>query len=226
MMRMRMFGAVGKVARGISMAVTKAKGRHDPVQSAMAGHTLGTDAVPTSPITLEEFDRLKRTVTFTDEDVAALRLSHEVLADQVEEVLDVWYGFVGSHPFLLSYWTDRRTHLPIPEYLVKTRARFGQWILDTAAAEYDQAWLDYQYEIGLRHHRSKKNQTDGVASVEHIPYRYLPAFIYPITATLKPFLGKKGHGPEDMEKVHQAWLKVVILHIALWSQPYVKEGDF
>jgi len=27
--------------------------------------------------------------------------------------------------------------------------RFGQWVLDTARAKYDRAWLDYQYEIGL-----------------------------------------------------------------------------
>jgi len=33
--------------------------------------------------------------------------------------------------------------------------------LMTAKAQYDQAWLDYQYEIGLGHHRSKKNQTDA-----------------------------------------------------------------
>lgn len=226
MVRMRLLGALGKAATGIARPIATAKERTDPARAAMAGHTLGTDAVPTSPITLEEFDRLKRTVTFDDEDVAALRLSRGVLADQVEEVLDVWYGFVGSRPFLLSSWADRRTHLPIPAYLVKTRARFGQWILDTAAADYDQAWLDYQHEIGLRHHRSKKNRTDGVASVEHVPYRYLPAFIYPIAATLKPFLAKKGHSPEEVERMHQAWLKAVTLQVALWSQPYVKEGDF
>jgi len=34
------------------------------------------------------------------------------------------------------------------------RQRFGQWILDTAAANYDQQWLDFQREIGLRHHRT------------------------------------------------------------------------
>lgn len=223
---MRMLGAVGKVATGISMAVAKAKERTDPGRAAMVGHTLGTDAVPSSPISLEEFERLKQAVTFADGDAAALRLSRGVLADQVEEVLDVWYGFVASHPFLVHYFSNEHTGLPDPEYLVKTRARFGQWILDTAAADYDQRWLDYQYEIGLRHHRSKKNRTDGVPSVEHIHYRYLPAFIYPITATLKPFLAKKAHSSEEVERMHQAWLKAVILQVALWSQPYIKEGDF
>ncbi|MDP9351179.1 MAG: protoglobin domain-containing protein [Chloroflexota bacterium] len=192
----------------------------------MSGYTRGTNAAPSSPVSLDEFDRLKRAVLFTDDDVGYLRISRGVLEDQVEDVLDAWYGFVGSHPFLLYYFTNRDTGLPEAEYLVKTRERFGRWILDTAAADYDQAWLDYQYEIGLRHHRSGKNRTDGSRAVEHINYRYLPPFIYPITATLKPFLARKGHGAEEVEKMHQAWLKSVILQVTLWSQPYVKEGDF
>src|SRR5579884_1448918 len=53
-----------------------------------------------------------------------------------------------------------------------------------------------------------------------------PPRIKPITYTLKPFLAKKGHAAEDVEKMHQAWIKSVILQITLWSQPYVKDGDF
>ncbi len=49
--------------------------------------------------------------------------------------------------------------------------------------------------------------------------RYLVAFIYPITATIKPFLAKKGHSPEDVEKMHQAWTKSVIMQVALWCHP-------
>jgi hypothetical protein len=49
-------------------------------------------------------------------------------------------------------------------------------VLDTARADYDQSWLDYQYEIGLRHHRSKKNQTDGAHTAPHIRGRDLLAF--------------------------------------------------
>lgn len=193
---------------------------------AIPGYTYGTAAVPRSPISLEEFALLKQTVLFTEEDVRYLRLSREVLQDQVEDILDVWYGFVAAHPHLVHYFTNKADGQPDSAYLAAVRKRFGQWILDTAAANYDQAWLDYQYEIGRRHHRTAKNKTDGVNSVEHINYRYLPAFIYPITATLKPFLAKKGHSAEDVERMHQAWLKAVILQVILWSQPYIKEGDF
>ncbi len=50
-------------------------------------------------------------------------------------------------------------------------------------------------EIGLRHHRTKRNQTDDVNAVPSIHHRYMTAFIYPITATIKPFLVKKGTAP-------------------------------
>jgi hypothetical protein len=163
---------------------------------------------------------------FGEEDERYLRMARGVLKEQVEDVLDVWYGFVGSRPHLLRYFGNRRTGLPEAEYLTKTRARFGRWILDTTAAEYGQAWLDYQNEIGLRHHRAKKNATDGASAAEHIDFRYLPAFVYPITATVKPFLAKKGHPAEEVEKMHQAWFKAVVLQVALWSRPYAREGDF
>ncbi len=197
-----------------------------PTPGPIAGYTYGTNAVHKSPITLQEFDLLKQTVLFTEEDVKYLRMSGEVLKDQVEQVLEVWYGFVAANKHLLHYFARKKDGQPDGDYLAAVRKRFGQWILDTAAANYDQKWLDYQYEIGLRHHRSAKNKTDRVESVENINYRYLLTLIYPITYTLKPFLARKGHGAEDVEKMHQAWVKSVILQITLWSQPYVKDGDF
>lgn len=189
------------------------------------GYTYG-GPMPAAPITMKDFGLLKEAVLFTEEDSRYLKKSHDVLKDQTEAVLDVWYGFVGSHPNLVHYFGRKVDGQPDAAYLAAVRKRFGQWILDTAAANYDQRWLDYQAEIGRRHHRSGKNKTDGAAAVEHINYRYLPAFIYPITTTLKPFLAKKGHSAEEVEKMHQAWVKSVILQVTLWSYPYVKDGDF
>jgi hypothetical protein len=189
------------------------------------GYTYGSAAVPASPVTLEEWDLLKKTVLFTEEDEKYLRLAGEVLADQVDEILDLWYGFVGSHPHLVYYFSGADGK-PIAEYLQAVRQRFGQWILDTCRRPYDQNWLNYQHEIGLRHHRTKKNQTDQVASVPHIPLRYLIAFIYPITATIKGFLAKKGHSAEEVDKMFHAWFKSVVLQVVLWSYPYAKAGDF
>lgn len=189
------------------------------------GYTYGTPAVPQAPIDDEDFELLKKTVLFTEEDERYLRMVGEVLADQVEDVLDLWYNFVGSHPHLVYYFSGPDGQ-PLADYLAAVRKRFGQWILDTCNRPYDRDWLNYQYEIGLRHHRTKKNQTDGVASAPHIPLRYLVAFIYPITATIRPFLEKKGHSAEDVDKMHQAWFKSLVMQVALWSIPYAKEGDW
>jgi hypothetical protein len=187
------------------------------------GYTYGS-AAP-SPVTMKEFEELKQAVLFTAEDEKYLKMAGEVLKDQIDAVLDLWYGFVGSHPHLVYYFSGPDGK-PDANYLAAVRKRFGQWILDTCNRPYDQAWLNYQHEIGLRHHRTKKNKTDNVRSVPIVPLRYLIAFIYPITATIKPFLAKKGHRPEEVDKMHQAWFKSVTLQVALWSYPYAKDGDF
>ena len=193
----------------------------------MSGSSGGAAAtLPPAPISLAEFELLKKTVLFGEEDVTYLRMSQEVVQDQTDQILDVWYGFVGANDHLLYFFTNPADGQPNNDYLQAVRKRFGRWILDTAAANYDQQWLDYQFEIGRRHHRSGKNKTDGVAAVEHINYRYLPALIIPITTTLKPFLMRKGHDPETVEKMHSAWVKSVTLQVILWSYPYCNPGDF
>ena len=118
---------------------------------------------------------MKKTVLFGDEDVKYLRMSYDVVKDEVDAILDVWYGFVASQSHLLTAFTSVADGKPIPGYLSAVRERFGRWILDTARAEYDEAWLDYQHEIGLRHHRSRKNVTDGVQAADRALPRSLPA---------------------------------------------------
>ncbi|MER3473247.1 MAG: protogloblin ApPgb [Armatimonadota bacterium] len=189
------------------------------------GYTYGSSATARSPLNLKDLENLKKAVLFTEEDEKYLRLAGQVLADQIEDVLDVWYGFVASHPHLVYYFTDGKGNANV-EYLNAVRKRFGQWILDTCNRPYDQAWLNYAHEVGLRHHRTKKNKTDGVRAVPIVSLRYMVAFIYPITATIKPFLAKKGHSAEDVEKMHQAWFKSVVMQVALWSAPYVKPEDY
>jgi hypothetical protein len=192
----------------------------------IAGYTFGTNETARSPLSTQEFDLLKQTVLFTDDDTRYLQMAGGVLGEQVEDILDTWYGFVASHPHLIYYFSDREGN-PNSDYLAAVRMRFGQWIRDTCAARYDRAWLDYQQEIALRHTRAKKNQTDKVNSAaDQIPLRYLIAFIYPITATVKPFLAKKGHAADEVEKMYQAWFKSVVLQVALWSAPYTRPEDF
>ena len=194
-------------------------------EARIPGYTYGTPEVAQSPVGPEAFAKIKQAVMFTDEDERYLRMAGEVLADQVDDILDLWYGFVGSHDFLVHYFAGPDGQ-PDSRYLEEVRRRFGQWIRDTCLRPYDQDWLNYMHEIGLRHHATKKNLTDGIQSVPLVHYRYIVAFIYPITATIRPFLAKKGHSPEEVDKMHQAWFKSVVLQVALWSYPYVREGEW
>ena len=194
-------------------------------QTDIPGYTYGTDAVPRSPVNLGELELLRATLLLGEDDLAALRRSGELLGPRVEEILDVWYGFVGANPHLLAAFSGPDGQ-PDQAYLAAVRRRFGRWILDTTRADYDQAWLDYQHEIGLRHHRSGKNRTDGARAADHIPLRYVLALLVPITTTLKPFLAEGGATPDEVEAMHQAWVKAVLLQVILWSHPYVREGDF
>ena len=70
----------------------------------IAGYEFGTRSVERSPLGLEDLDLLKQTVLFGEEDEEHLRMAGDVLEDQVEDVLDVWSGFVGDHPHLVRYF--------------------------------------------------------------------------------------------------------------------------
>ena len=189
------------------------------------GYTLGDRSIQRAPITLAELEEIKKSLLMSDEDIRYLRMSHDVLEPHVEELVGVWYGFVGGNPHLLRYFSNS-AGTPDGEYLARVRARFERWVLDTAAADYDQEWLDYQFEIGRRHHRVGKNATDQANAIDHIHFRHLPALTIPVTTTLRPFLERGGHSAEEVDKMHAAWVKSVLLQSILWSYPYVNDGDF
>lgn len=196
------------------------------MHNTIPGYRMGDATLPRSPLSLRELEEIKTSLLFTADDVAALRKAHDIVADQVEAILDVWYGFVAATPHLLAAFADAKTGQPIPAYLSGVRVRFGQWILDTCRADYGEMWLAYQDEVGWRHHRTGKNRTDGVDATPHIPMRHLLALAVPIAVTMKPFLAKKGHTAADVEAMHAAWTKAVWLQAILWSRPYAKDGDF
>jgi hypothetical protein len=192
----------------------------------VAGYRLHDPSLPTSPIDAGDFAAMKEAALFGPSDVEALRASARLLVPRTEEILDVWYGFVGSKPFLLEHFSHRATGAPIEDYLGRVRARFAKWIEDTAAAEYDDDWLRWQLEIGRRHHRVGKNKTDGAESSAIIPFRYLTLLAQPIVHTLRPFLEAGGDDHAAIEAMHDAWRKSVLLQVTLWSFPYIKEGDY
>jgi Protoglobin len=195
-------------------------------QQKIAGYDYGSNEVAKSPISLAEWEELKKSALFSEEDAVYLRLSEEVLKDQVDDLLKTWRGVIFDHPHLRAYDENPDTHEIDVDYAKAVGKRFGQWVLDTARAQYDQAWLDYQYEIGLRHHRSKKNKTDHAGTLGHIRARDLLAFCAPIVVCMKPFLAKGGYPADVVDRMYDAWWKSMILQATLWSQPYIRDGDF
>jgi Protoglobin len=194
----------------------------DSNETTIKGYDYGN--TPTSPITLEELELLKASVLFTATDEANLRKAGEVLADQTDAIMDIWYEFIGSHPHLLNYFS--RNNMANLEYLTAVRQRFSQWIKDLCSRSFDQTWLNYQYEIALRHHKIRKNKTDEIEAAPFVHYRYITAFIYPVTAVIKPLLATKGHPAAEVEAMHQAWFKAVVLTAVLITYPYIRAGEF
>lgn len=193
-------------------------------QASIPGYRLGDPALPPSSLSQADFDRLQQSVLLGEEDRAALREAQGIIGPRVEELLDVWYGFVGSHDYLLASFSTPEG--ASSEYLGRVRARFGQWVHDTLAADFGDSWLRYQAEIGRRHIESK-NATDGIVGAPPVvPFRYMTSLIYPIYATVRPFLADGARDAAHLEQMHQAWLKAVILSVTLWAEPYVLPGSF
>jgi hypothetical protein len=188
----------------------------------IAGYTYGEVLEP-SPVTPADLDALLQTLLWSDADVALLRRAGDILEPQVEAILDLWYGYVGSLPQLVATFAGP-DGTPDADYLTRVRARFGQWVLDTCRRPYDADWLAYQNAIAQRHHFVGKNRTDAVASSsDHVPMRYLVSLIFPITHTIRGFLAEGASG-EELDAMHAAWFKAVTLQAALWTQPYVERG--
>jgi hypothetical protein len=189
---------------------------------AIPGYAYGSADVGVSPISAKEFQDLKITVGFTDEDVRALQLAATVLSDQTKAIVDHWRsGIIASIPNLARHSRTPEGQ-PLPDYLARSNLRFQQWILDTCLRTYDQTWLDYQHEIALRHTSVKKNQVDGVRSTPFVPLRDVIAFVAVMNETIKSYLGAKGHPAAEVERMHRAWCRSLQLQVALWARPYTE----
>jgi hypothetical protein len=193
-------------------------------EERIAGYDYGESGLETSPVTPQELSLLKKTLLWSEDDDRYLRMAGEVLKEQTHEILDLWYDYVGKNEHLLYYFESQGK--PNAKYLEAVRKRFEQWILDLCQKPYDQSWLNYQYEIAKRHHSAKKNETDNVEAAPFVNFRYLVAFIYPITTTIRPFLEGKGKSTGDVDAMYNAWFKAVTLSVLLWCYPYINKGQF
>src|SRR5213594_1636671 len=175
-------------------------------------------AVTKSPVSWHDFEGLKRIIGFTDRDRQLLLRAGAVIRPRLEELLGHWLGQSG-------HWVHATFSGPYVErYRGTAGARFGRGMLDGFTRTYDQKWLDYQYEIGLRHNRAKKNRTDDVDSVPVVPFRYLVASIQVLSEIPDKLLD--GVSSADAAGIRAAWSKSLLLQVALWSRSYVAPEDW
>jgi len=188
------------------------------------GHTMTLDGydfgtVRRSPVSLDDFDKLKATAGFSDADAQALKQAGDILLPEAEAMVDEWRGLIGDQEHLL-HWFTTPDGKPDDAYKAAVKPRFVQWVKDLCNRPFDRAWLDYQEEVGLRHTPAKKNRTDDRHTPPLVPLRYILAFTPPILAAAHARLAKAENGAA----MQAAWTKAVMLTLTLWSRPFTREG--
>jgi hypothetical protein len=191
------------------------------VADEIPGYDYGSPNVAKSPITPQEFEQLKQSAGFAKEDEHWLHVAGGVLSDQTQALVEKWRAVIAALPHLARY-SQKPDGQKDEHYGEASGLRFRQWVLDTCLRPYDQDWLNYQHEMALRHTSAKKNKTDHADSAPTIHLRHVVAFTAVIIDPniIRPFLAAKGHSVTDVDRMHQAWCKSLLLQIALWTEPY------
>ena len=190
---------------------------------SISGYDYGRTGVAHSPVSIEELRQIEATVGWSVEDSETLRRHGDLFRDKAEQMVDSWRAVIAAQPHLAK-WFFGPDGKPDDDYKARVKKRFVQWVMDACFRPHDQAWLDYQEEIGLRHTPEKKNQTDGARTPSVVPLRFLIAFGPVVAITTRQFFIEAGIRDEELRKLEDAWSKAVHLHITLWSRPYVKDG--
>lgn len=141
---------------------------HEVETHSIAGYDYGRAGVARSPVSLDELHQLETAVGWSAEDARTLQRHGELFKDNAEQMVDSWRAVIAAQPHLAK-WFFGPDGKPDDEYKAKVKERFVQWVLDACFRPHDQAWLDYQEEIGLRHTPEKKNQTDGAQTPFLVP---------------------------------------------------------
>ncbi len=187
------------------------------------GYDYGRPSSARSPVTLDELRALEAGVGWSDADARTLQRHRDIFHAHAEEMVDSWRKVIGDQHELVK-WFFGPDGKKDEAYAAKVKTRFVQWVIDAVERPHDQAWLDYQEEIGLRHTPDKKNQTDGAHTPPLVPLRYLVGFIPVVTTGSRKFFTDQGITGDELQNLEDAWLRAVQLHITLWARPYVKEG--
>ena len=193
------------------------------VADEIPGYDYGSPKLAKSPVTTDELEEIQKTAGFTNTDERWLRSAGEVLESQTEELVAEWRAAIAQHPHLMRY-SLRPDGKGDARYSQRSGLRFRQWVLDTCFRPYDQDWLNYQYDIALRHTTVEKNRTDDATSAPYVPLRHVIAFAAVVNdpTIMRRFLSAKGDSAEDVDRMHQAWCKSVLIQVALCAEPYTR----
>jgi hypothetical protein len=194
--------------------------RSEPAAPAsIPGYDYGTTKSAVSPVSEAELRQLEESAGWTQEDVDILARHADLFRARAEAMVDSWRKVIGSQPHLSHPFT-KPGGASNDEYKASVKRRFVQWVIDVAVRPHDRDWLNYQFEIGLRHTPAKKNMTDGAHTPPVVPFRYLVGFI-PIVLPIRSFFEDAISDTRALKKLESAWTKAVLLHVTLWSRAYV-----
>ncbi|MBV8906676.1 MAG: protogloblin ApPgb [Acidobacteriia bacterium] len=194
----------------------------DPDTISIHGYDYGRPEAAHSPVTLDELRQIESTAGWTGEDAQILQKHADIFRNNAEQMVDAWRALIAAQPHLAAWFVGPDGKRD-DEYAAKVKKRFVQWVVDACVRPHDQAWLDYQQEIGLRHTPEKKNVTDHAQTPSLVPLRYLIAFGTAMAIATRPYFVGAGLKDPELRKLEDAWGKAIQLHITLWSRPYTKE---
>ena len=190
--------------------------------AAIAGYDFGSARSAKSPVSLEELRHLEQAAGWTEDDARVLNKYAAHFEAQAEKMVDSWRAVIGAQPELAK-WFLGPDATPDDAYKAAVKRRFVQWVVDVSKRPHDQAWLDYQEEIGLRHTPQKKNQTDGRQTPPLVPLRYVLGFV-PVVTPVRRFFESVITDSAELDALERAWGKAVQLHVTLWARPFCREG--
>lgn len=187
------------------------------------GYDYGQTTVARSPLSRAELRELEQATGWSEEDAGVLHRHEQIFLRRAEDMVDHWRSILGAQPHLVKsfFGPDGKRD---SEYAARIKSRFVRWVIDVAQRPHDEAWLNYQEEIGLRHTPAKKNQTDHRHTPPVVELRFLLAFATVVTLTARKFFVEAGLAGEELQRLMEAWSRAVQLHVTLWSRPYAKEG--
>src|SRR5437667_422888 len=185
---------------------------HELETHSIAGYDYGRTGVARSPVSLDELHQLEATVGWSAEDARTLQSHGELFTDNADQMVDSWRAVIAAQPHLAK-WFFGPDGKPDDEYKAKIKERFVQWVLDACFRPHDEAWLDYQEEIGLRHTPEKKNQTDGAHTPSLVPLRYLIPFGALVANTTRKLFVPPGVPDADPHPLEAPWAQALQLPI-------------